>query len=280
MRGSNPWKNFYICFGYLPKDENISRITGIGGENMGSRTNVNVTALYFSDHYLSEISLGFDNFLPNIEFFSMRGTQLKTVNLVSLQQFPNMKYLWLHENEIETIEVNAFSHTPSLEVINLSTNHLKSIPYNIFQPFRLIVLQMRENECIDESADSPQTVNRLIAKIDILCSPLGDTIQTLKRLHDEIMPKQNDLEETVINLQEDFKIMNDKVLEMEGDVPDLLLIDPNLIEDLENLKNEMDEEHENVNKRINSMEEIVNKIAIPLNKGSITRDYCSRRSEG
>ncbi|CRK95380.1 CLUMA_CG008755, isoform A [Clunio marinus] len=280
MGDSIGWKYFYIFNGSLPRDEDIANITGINGEHLGSRNNADVEAIRLTDDWLTEIPSCFDHFFPNIHFFFMRDNPLKAVNSNQLQQFPNLEYLWLHQNQIETIEVNAFTYTPALRAIRLSGNKFKTIPYNAFQPLYLKVLRMSRNICINDAAETPEDVNKLIAKIYILCSPLGDTIQTSKHINDEIMPKQNDLVKAITDLQVETKIMNDEVLEMEGDVTDLLLKDPNLVENLENFKIEMDKEHENVNKRINSMEEIVNKIAIPLNKGSITRDYCSRRSEG
>ncbi|CRK95381.1 CLUMA_CG008833, isoform A [Clunio marinus] len=235
MGGSIGSKNFYICLASLLKDEGIANITGINGEHSDSRTHSDVEAIRLTDDWLTEVPSGIDNFFPNIEFLYIRETQLKTVNSNQLQQFPNLEYLWLHKNQIETIEVNAFSRTPSLRVINLHTNKISLLAYNIFRPLHLEVLDMTGNNCGNELAVLPQTVNRLIAKIDVLCSPLRDIINEDLRLSSlEMIPTQNDLDKSIENFQDENKTLKDKVLDIEREVINL-----NLAEAIENSRNDI-----------------------------------------
>ncbi|CRK95422.1 CLUMA_CG008845, isoform A [Clunio marinus] len=176
MGGSVGWVYVYTCSGSLPTDVNIANITGITGTHLDGKNDSEVVAIRFSNDWLTEVPSGIDNFFQNIQFFNMFRTQLTTVNNNQLQQFHNLEYLWLHRNQIETIEMNAFSRTPSLRVINLNSNRLASIPYNAFRPLHLDVLRMLDNNCINESAETPQNINRLIVVADLLCSSLGGMI--------------------------------------------------------------------------------------------------------
>ncbi|CRK95373.1 CLUMA_CG008652, isoform A [Clunio marinus] len=217
MGGSIGWKELYICLGSLPRDEDVANITGINGEHLGSRTHSDVEAIRLTDDWLTEVPSGIDNYFPNIEFLYIRETQLKTVNSNQLQQFPNLEYLWLHKNQIETIEVNAFSRTPSLRVIALHSNKIKSIPYNAFRPLHLEVLQMRNNICINDSADTEQNVNRLIVVADLLCSPLGDMIDEDLRVRIyELSNNQAAFEYNLRDLRDQVATMEERMHELEN----------------------------------------------------------------
>ncbi|CRK95417.1 CLUMA_CG008857, isoform A [Clunio marinus] len=49
-----------------------------------------------------------------------------------------------------------------------------SIPYNAFRSVHLDFLRVLDNNCINESAETPHNINRFIVMADLLCSSLGE----------------------------------------------------------------------------------------------------------
>ncbi|CRK95382.1 CLUMA_CG008835, isoform A [Clunio marinus] len=277
-------KNFYICLGSLPRDEDIANITGINGEHLNSRNNADVEAIRLTDDWLTEVPFGIDNFFPNILLFYMTYNPLKTVNSNQLQQFPNLEYLWLHENQIETIEVNAFTYTPALRAIRFSGNKLETIPYNVFQPLYLKVLRMSRNICITDAAETPEDVNKLIAKIDILCSPLGaimnETLNDLLITHsvniEDITTMRESFEKSVTELKNENEILKKNLTDLDDTISDLKVLE----EAVNNFTSEITGKYSNANITLTMLEDLLKSIAsikTPQNrKMRIVCDACDK----
>ncbi|CRK95374.1 CLUMA_CG008828, isoform A [Clunio marinus] len=212
------WKIFYTCYGELSNERNSTIITEVHGDHLSGRNNSDVTGIILEkETLLTSIPLNFDKFFPNINILYMVDTKTSTIRASQLLQFPNLMYLLLSYNEIETIEVNAFSSTPSLQGIHLNSNKIKSIPYNAFRPLHLEVLQMNNNICINDSADTVQNVNRLIVVADLLCSPLGDMIDEDLRVRIyELSNSQVAFEYSLKDLRDQVSTMEERMQELEN----------------------------------------------------------------
>ncbi|CRK95376.1 CLUMA_CG008837, isoform A [Clunio marinus] len=262
------WENFYTCSGSFIRDESITEITGIDGEHMGSRTNSNVTAIRLTDNWLTEVPSGFDNFFSNIEFLYMINTQLVTVNSNQIQQFPNLEYLWLENNQIENIEVYAFSLTPLLRHIDLQYNDITSIPYNTFQHLHLEVLKMKGNVCVNESAETSQNVNTLIANVEISCSPLGPLIEEISS---ELLNNTSanldtiganlgiidSFNESVVELKNDSENLKKSLTDLEEIISNLKVLE----DTVRNFTSEITGKYSNANKTLAMLEDLLDSIA-------------------
>ncbi|CRK90992.1 CLUMA_CG004680, isoform A [Clunio marinus] len=193
---------YYICFATLSGEIENMNVTEVTGEHMEEQTNEDLAMLIIERYaWLTEIPLDIDKFFPNIEVFQMRHTQMKTIRAFELQQFPNLEYLIVDSNQLETLEKDVFQFTPAVKGINLNFNQIKRLSINIFGSLNLDFLKMNQNVCINDKAETPQNMYRVLVVVDVFCTPLGDRIQEERLIEITEDLEMNIMETESLNLK-------------------------------------------------------------------------------
>lgn len=93
-------------------------------------------------------------FIPTLFYLTIDQCQLKEIHSEELQHFTQLLELSLKGNEIKTLEVNLFEFNANLTHIYLSENKISSIHPNVFEFLpKLKILSLRNNNCTSKDAN-------------------------------------------------------------------------------------------------------------------------------
>lgn len=139
-----------------------------------------------------------DQVFTNLEVVVLWDSKVKFVDNFDLRWLTNLKILSMPDNQIEVLQSDLFFYNTLLTEVHLQNNKLKFLGARIFVPLmRLRILNLRDNICVDERADSPATLEVLLRKsLDEKCA----APEFLVKKNSEFITKFVDLNYTIAEL--------------------------------------------------------------------------------
>lgn len=111
---------------------------------------------------LAFLPSGLERFFANIETLEVNGTGLTGLNAADLEKFPDLTKLVLKENQIKVLDSKTFEFNHKIEEIDFSGNKLAHFSGDFFKFLpNLRKLDLSNNVCINESADTPLEILKL-----------------------------------------------------------------------------------------------------------------------
>ncbi|KAG5677048.1 hypothetical protein PVAND_006832 [Polypedilum vanderplanki] len=126
----------------------------------------------FYTEYVNAINFPVDlnTIFNSLEIIRMWKSNVKFLEPMDLRNLKNLRILDLEENELEVIQTTLFIYNPHLTEIYLQKNKIKFIASRVFNAPYLLVLNLKENICVDQNAKNNLEITRLRQQIEENCS--------------------------------------------------------------------------------------------------------------
>ncbi|XP_037049116.1 digestive cysteine proteinase 1-like [Bradysia coprophila] len=187
LENQDPANDPYGC--YMKNTLNVNSKTSVTrstGQHDHHKDESDVAALSIYKSVCEIIPSGFNSVFPNVEFFAIGASKLKTVSSADLQQFKKLREIWLYSNDLEYLESNLFEYTPHVEYINFNRNKIKFIGGNFFGNLpNLQKASFHDNVCTSREAYDAASLKKIKAETTQSCSlsgvgeNIGDVAKTI-----------------------------------------------------------------------------------------------------
>lgn len=171
----NPDNDPYGC--YIRKTLNVNSktsVTSATGQHYYDNDESGVVALSIYEGTCEVIPSGFGSVFPNVEYFQIWNSKLKTVSSADIQQFSRLREIWLYTNELEYLESNLFEYNTNVEYINFKSNKIKFIGGNFFENLpNLRSASFYDNTCTSREANDAASLEDVKNEIRQRCSLAG-----------------------------------------------------------------------------------------------------------
>lgn len=164
----------YGCFITALNVKSKTTVTSATGTHLYGNTDTGVKALVVYEKICEVIPSGLGSVFPNIEYFTIWNSTLKTVTSTDIQQFSNLLELWLYVNDLEYLESNLFEYNPKVKYIHFNSNKIKYIGGNFFKNLpNLEKASFWYNPCITGEANDTASLEVIKNEAQQKCSLSG-----------------------------------------------------------------------------------------------------------
>jgi hypothetical protein len=121
----------------------------------------------------------FGEFFPNLIYLGYLNTKFTSISSEDLRNLPSLKRFYIANSNLISIEGDLFKHSPSLRWIRFLKNPFEHVGHNLLSGlYRLESVGMYNNNCINQTADTPEAIREIIRILPIQCPPLPSTETT------------------------------------------------------------------------------------------------------
>jgi Leucine-rich repeat (LRR) protein len=150
---------------------------------MAGKSNSDVEALDIYDQSLIVIPEELANIFPNLRYLGISRSNLLSIKANDLK-FPKLNILLILSNQIAIIDGNLFTFTRNLQWIFFNDNRIQNVGENLLAGLTALKqADFRDEICINQSATTPEAIQKLNLQLPISCSCDG----RINSLRDEMM---------------------------------------------------------------------------------------------
>lgn len=198
----------YTCNARLLQLSNTTAVYAVIGEHSFDKTNNDVGYLRILDQPIDFIPEGIKNFFPNLHGLRIGNSSIKQLNKDDLLPYPELELLSFDKNRLEVLDGDLFDYTPSLKWIYFEDNNIVHIVPDLLASLKnLEYVNFSGNICVDEIAESHESINLLTSQLSVKCPPTAKMIKD--EVAREIQLEQNKIIAELRDLANRVKLLED-----------------------------------------------------------------------
>lgn len=142
--------------------DNLTHITGVNGDHLSGKSNLDVGMVEFTRQNLKNIPKGLLNFFPNFFGLSFESSSLNTLNSDELKEYPNLLMYFHERSNLTRIPGNFFDPTPKIIFISFHFNKIEKVGEGLLDNLKDLERAFFDrNFCVDRFAWTPQDFPKL-----------------------------------------------------------------------------------------------------------------------
>lgn len=150
-------------------------VTAVRGVHLAGRSNRDVRMVNF--HGVDDIVVvprGMSNFFTNLHGIRIYDSDVRNLNGNELNEYTNLRWFGIIDSYVNRIPGNFFSRNSNLIYVSFDENYVRQVGSDLFKSINNVrgmnYIGFRRNICINQSANTPAQIDRLLEHLSIMCS--------------------------------------------------------------------------------------------------------------
>lgn len=154
---------------------NQQTVTAVRGVHIAGRSNRDVRMVNF--HGVDDIVVvprGMSNFFTNLHGIRIYDSDVRNLNGNELNEYTNLRWFGIIDSYVSRIPGNFFARNPNLIYVSFDENYVRQVGAELFKSVNNVrgmnYIGFRRNNCINQSANTPEQIDRLLENLRSMCS--------------------------------------------------------------------------------------------------------------